>query len=55
VSLASASYGEHVDVWDGDHFHLVNWVHPLKCIRGLWRDPVPRFGSLVRRLADAGF
>jgi triacylglycerol lipase len=55
VSLASASYGEVVDVWDGDHLSLVNWVNPLNCVRGLWRDPAARSGLLLRRLADAGF
>ena len=55
VSLASASYGESTEVWEGDHLSLVNWFNPLGRHRGLWRDPRPRYGPLVRRLADEGF
>jgi triacylglycerol lipase len=55
VSLASATYGEDVEVWDGDHLNLVNWVSPLHPGRSLWRDPAARCRQLVRRLADAGF
>jgi triacylglycerol lipase len=55
VSIASASYGEGPQIWDGDHFSLVNWLNPFVRHRGLWRDPAPRYGSLVRRLADEGF
>jgi triacylglycerol lipase len=54
VSLASAKYGEHQDVWEGDHFSLVNWLNPMGYSR-ISRDPVPRYGSLVRRLADLGY
>ena len=55
VSLASARYGESTEVWDGDHLSLVNWFNPLGRNRGLWRDPRPRYGPLVGRLADEGF
>src|SRR5262249_34380886 len=55
VSIASASYGEIQDVWDGDHLSLVNWHHPLVRQLPEWRDPSPRYGPLVRRLADMGF
>ncbi|MCI0458394.1 MAG: alpha/beta fold hydrolase [Gemmataceae bacterium] len=55
VSVASASYGENVDIWEGDHLSLVNWFGPIGCNRGFWRDPLPRYGPLVRRLADEGF
>ncbi len=54
VSLASASYGEHFDTWDGDHFTLVNWINPMGYSR-IPRDPAARYGPLVRRLADLGF
>jgi triacylglycerol lipase len=55
VSVASATYGESLDLWEGDHLSLVNWFNPLARNRGLWRDPRPRYGPLVRRLADEGF
>jgi triacylglycerol lipase len=55
VSVASATYGERVDVWDGDHFSLVNWLNPLARHRGFRRDPSARYGPLLRRLADAGY
>lgn len=56
VSLSSASYGEASDVWEGDHFSLVNWNHPLDATRMQQvRDLAPRYGSLVARIADAGF
>jgi triacylglycerol lipase len=55
VSVASASYGESVDLWEGDHLSLVNWFSPIGRNRGFWRDPCPRYGPLVRRLADEGF
>ena len=55
VSIASAGYGECQDVWEGDHLSLVNWPNPFARHRGLWRDPAPRYGPLVRRLADEGY
>ena len=40
VSVASAQWGESLQVWDGDHFSLVNWLNPRANIRrGLFRDP----------------
>ena len=54
VSVASASYGESCEVWDGDHINLVNWHHP-------WAPPdkqtdrVRHYAALVGRLADEGF
>lgn len=55
VSVASATYGERVEVWDGDHLSLVNWLNPLARHRSFWRDPTPRYGPLLRRLADEGY
>ncbi len=54
VSHASARYGESADVWDGDHFSLVNWLNPMGITRN-GSDPVPRYGKLIQRLADHGF
>ena len=55
VSLASAKYGEMMEVWEGDHFSLVNWPNPLALNRGPFRDPAKRYGPMLRRLADEGF
>jgi triacylglycerol lipase len=55
VSVASAQWGEHTELWDGDHFSLVNWPNPFARNRGWDRDPAQRYGPLVRRLADEGF
>jgi triacylglycerol lipase len=55
VSVASAQWGEALDVWEGDHLSLVNWWNPFARNRGWDRDPLPRYGPLLRRLADEGF
>jgi triacylglycerol lipase len=55
VSLASANYGEYFEEWEGDHLMLVNMPHPMHLYRGIWRDPAPRYGAILRRLADLGY
>src|SRR5262249_46380948 len=55
VSVASASYGENLGVWDGDHLSLVNWSRRANPLLGLWRDRTPGYLEVVRRLADEGF
>jgi triacylglycerol lipase len=55
VSVESARYGEVFDQWDGDHLRLVNWYHPVTHYRGTRPDPGPRFGAILRRLADLGY
>jgi triacylglycerol lipase len=55
VSVASASYGESTEVWDGDHLSLVNWQNRRSQALGRWRDRRPDYAGLVRRLADEGF
>jgi triacylglycerol lipase len=55
VSMQSAQWGESFEVWDGDHLSLVNWLNPFARNRGLWRDPTPRYGPLLGRLADEGY
>jgi triacylglycerol lipase len=55
VSLASATYGEQFDLWEGDHLMLVNFFNPIHHYRGSWRDPTPRYGAILRRLADLGY
>ena len=34
VAVDSARYGEALDLWEGDHLSLVNWIHPLASQRG---------------------
>lgn len=55
VSVASASWGESTDVWDGDHFNLINAVNLSARRHGLWIDRTLLYANLVRRLADEGF
>jgi triacylglycerol lipase len=52
VSVASATYGESCEVWEGNHLSLINWQHPLA---PQTIDRVPDYGRLVGRLADEGF
>jgi len=51
VSVTSATYGESCEVWDADHFSLVNWYHPIRPPK----NRIPDYGRLVARLADQGF
>ena len=55
VSEASATYGERLEVWQGDHMSLINWLNPWTALRNLASNPAARYGPLVRRLADEGF
>jgi triacylglycerol lipase len=55
VSVASARWGEHAEVWEGDHLNLVNHPNRLARRRGVWADRAPDYGRIVRRLAAAGF
>jgi len=54
VSHASARYGQTIEIWDGDHFALVNWVNPMGLPRNGDRA-LALYGRIVQRLADAGF
>ncbi len=55
VSLASATYGEDCDVWQGDHLSLVNRLNPVSLSRGHCQERSAGYAALVRRLADEGF
>jgi triacylglycerol lipase len=55
VSVASATWGQHTDVWAGDHLNLVNWPNRFARRHGLWADRAPDYGRILRRLAAAGF
>jgi triacylglycerol lipase len=54
VSVASATYGDHTDVWEADHLSLVNWAPPWSASAGP-RDRRPDYARLVARLAEMGF
>jgi triacylglycerol lipase len=55
VSIASATYGERTEIWEGDHLNLVNWQDRGSQVRGTWKDRTADYGALIRRLADQGF
>jgi triacylglycerol lipase len=55
VSVRSATWGEHTDVWDGDHLSLINWPNPQAILLGAWRCRRRQYAGLVRRLADLGY
>ena len=55
VSVASATYGEANEVWDGDHLSLINWPNRIAQRNGCWQERTAQYASLVRRLSDAGF
>ena len=47
VSITSAEWGEHTEVWIGDHLNLVNWPNRLALKRGLWNELAPDYGRIV--------
>lgn len=51
VSVASATWGEHTDVWEGDHLNLVNWPNRFAQKRGMWESLAPDYGRILRRIA----
>jgi triacylglycerol lipase len=55
VSVASATYGESTEIWEGDHISLANCSTPVAKATGRWRDYAPSYARLIGRLADEGF
>jgi len=55
VSVASATYGEDCQVWDGDHLSLVGWQDGAPAKAGSGYDRKADYAKLLGRLADAGF
>jgi len=53
VSVASARWGEHTDVWTGDHLNLVNWPNRIALKSGVWDSFAPDYGRIIRRIAEA--
>ena len=52
VSVASSSWGERTDVWEGDHLNLVMWPNRIALRRGVWESLAPDYGRILRRVAD---
>ena len=53
VSIRSATWGESLDVWEGDHMNLINW--PSFGLARHVNDRKPLYARLVGRLRDEGF
>ena len=55
VSVASATWGEHTDLWDGDHLNLVNWPNRIARKRGMWVNLAPDYGRADDAVPPARF
>ncbi len=55
VSVTSATYGESMNIWEGDHLSLISWPSLSEPVRGRATDRAADYTALIRRLADAGF
>jgi triacylglycerol lipase len=55
VSIASATWGESLDVWTGDHLNLINHRNIGAIRSGVWVDRTVLYSQLVRKLADLGY
>jgi triacylglycerol lipase len=55
VSVTSATYGETIHVWEGDHISLINCQVMTESVRSRAIDRAADYAALVRRLAEAGF
>jgi triacylglycerol lipase len=55
VSIASATYGESCEIWEGDHISLINWLNPLAQYRDKCHERTSQYATLLRRLVDEGF
>jgi triacylglycerol lipase len=52
VSVASATWGERTEVWDGDHLNLANWPNRKARRLGLTADRTADYARLVGGLAE---
>jgi triacylglycerol lipase len=55
VSVASATWGEQIDIWPGDHVSLINWPNLLALSLGIWRCRRREYAGLLNRLVEIGF
>ena len=51
VSVASATWGERTDMWNGDHLNIVNWPNRFMRRAGEWRDRGPDYAALLAQLS----
>jgi triacylglycerol lipase len=51
VSVKSAAWGEHCDVWTGDHLNVVNWPNRYMRRAGCWTDRAADYRRVLARLA----
>lgn len=50
VSVASAAWGEHFDLWAGDHLSLVNWPNRVERRLGIIRDRLGDYKTIMKRI-----
>jgi triacylglycerol lipase len=50
VSVASANWGEHNEIWDGDHLNIINWPNRRMLKKGEWQDRAREYGRLLNRI-----
>jgi triacylglycerol lipase len=55
VSVASATYGEPMELWSGDHFSLVNWSSLNHVTRRSSRCAAQLYQSILARLEAEGY
>jgi triacylglycerol lipase len=55
VSVASAAWGEQLDVWDCDHYGLVNWPGSFLQTRRRWQHCSAEYATMTHRLKTAEF
>lgn len=55
VSIASARWGESLDVWDCDHVNQVGWTGPREWLFGYSVDARPLYDKIIQKLASLGF
>jgi triacylglycerol lipase len=53
VSVSSARWGEHCDVWAGDHLNLVNWPNKRLAKAGEVVDRAADYARLLERMRGA--
>jgi triacylglycerol lipase len=50
VPVSSATYGEHVSLWEGDHVSLINFLGRISRAGQGWPDRTPAYAALLTRL-----
>jgi triacylglycerol lipase len=55
VSVRSASWGEHTEVWDCDHVNLIGWSSPREKLAGFEFDVETGYAGILAKLSREGF